>query len=217
MGKKVSMADQFYDSCCMEYTLKYRDPGKFRFLKCGGTAKVSSYGIEGVGCVSLIRVSAGLGKTVESAVFSPTAKDAPVLMMDDVRTLFGESMSINVFKTQISPLFYRQFSSLEESFGKLCDADAGEEWYNGLLIPGSVAKKGKDTELSGMLEEYLDAYLKILRYAEGCKETEKAEKTGELVRGFLDHGGRTADLLMRSLGREGAEEFYKEVQFPKHC
>jgi len=210
MGVKISIADAFYDRCCSSYTLKYRDPGRFQQTSLG---RVSSYRIEGVGCVALVRSSA-LFVTREGCVFVPQEKDAPILMVDHEKKMGSETLTVNIVKSQVSPVTYRQFEKLEESFGKLIDADAPESWYNAELIKGSVAKKAKGGELADLLEEYMDAYLRIVEFAEKCDPARKAEKTAEFSHGLLEKGGAAAELVQRSFGAEGAKEFFDTVIFP---
>ena len=211
MGVKISIADEFYDRCCREYTLRYRDPGKFAQTSLG---RISSYQIEGVGHVTLARTSA-LFVTREGCVFAPDGKDAPILMVDRVKKPGSDTLTINIVKSQLSPITYRQFEKLEESFEKLEDADAPEVWYSAELIRGSVAKKAGAEELAGLLEEYMDAYLRIVEFAEKCDPAAKAEKNAAFAHGLLEKGGLAADKIRKTLGENGAKDFFDTVVFPQ--
>lgn len=211
MGVKISFADAFYDRCCREYTLKYRDPGRFTQTSLG---RISSYRIEGVGAVTLAR-SQALFVQREGCVFTPTEKDAPVLLVDHVKKPGSETLTINIVKTQIAPLTYRQFERVEESFGKLPDADAPDAWYSSDLIRGSVAKKAGAEELAGMLEEYMDAYLRVVEFAEKCDPAARAEKNAAFSHGLLEKGGLAADRIRKTLGEEDAKAFFDTIVFPQ--
>lgn len=212
---KISIADSFYDRCCIDYTLKARDIGAYASgALAGRKSRISSYSIENVGTVTIIRTEGPLGfEKTESCIFTPQAKDAPILMVDDVKTWFKEHLSINVARTQIRELNYRQFESLEEGHAKLADADVPALWYNGRLVRGSVAKEGTREELAAMLEEYMNAYLRIVQFAEPCDAGLKAEKTKEFTGNFLTEGGRTIEAVKKGLG-EKTGEFLDTVVFP---
>lgn len=213
---KISIADAFYDRCCMGYTLKARDIGIYSAgALVGRTSRISSYAIENVGTVTIIRAEAPMGtEKVESCIFVPTKKDAPILMIDDVKRWFKkESLSINIVKTQISELCYRQFEPMAESFAKLSDADVPTYWYNDRLVRGSVAKAGEREELAAMLEEYMNAYLRIVDFAEPCDPAEKAKKTKEFSKNFLTEESPSAAVAGKGLG-DRTEEFLDTVVFP---
>lgn len=214
--RNISIADTFYDRCCCDYTLKSRDIGRYMFGSLAGLkSRLSSYRIENVGVVTIIRAEDPLGCCrTESCIFTPQEKDAPILVIDSVKKWFKKDrLSINIIKSQLKELNYRQFETLEESFSRLADAEVPAMWYNSLLIRGSVAKEGDGAELASMLEEYMNAYLRIVQFAEPCDPMSKAEKTKEFSHRFLTGGGTAIEAVSKGLG-ESTGEFLDKVAFP---
>jgi len=214
--RKISIADTFYDRCCIDYTLKSRDIGRYMFGSLAGLKnRISSYRIGNVGAVTIIRAEDQLGYCrTESCIFTPQEKDAPILIIDSVKKWFKKDhLSINIVRNQLKELNYRQFESLEESFSRLADADVPSMWYNSLLFRGSVAKEGDGAELAAMLEEYMNAYLRIVQYAEACDPMSRAEKTKEFSHRFLAEGGPSIEAAKKGLG-EKTGEFLDTVVFP---
>lgn len=218
MKKKYSFADQFYDRFCREYTLRYRDTGRFAGFKKGSDSyRITSYKIENVGYCCVIRVSGMLGKMTEAGVFVPLSKDAPLFMFDRVKKLSSDTISINLFDTGLEKQSYRQFLTLSEGMEKIPDADYDGGWYNGILLKGSVAKniKGKVDEGAEMLESYMDTYIKCITFSENCAISEKAVKISEISDGFLQNGGAAAEKITKVLGAVTAKKLFQEILFPE--
>lgn len=211
MKHKFSAADSFYDRMCADYTLKYRDAGTY----CTQNMKISAYRIENLGNVCIIRVSGSFGKMTESAVVTPLGKDAPVFMMDRVKTLGKDTLSLNILQANLSRLYYRQFLNASENYGKLPDVSPSGRWYQDLLIQGSVTKdiKGNEAAAGSMIEEYLDAYIKVMEFAERCLPASKAVKIAEISEQFMESGSESAAFAKKAMGPEKAEQFFSKVLF----
>lgn len=210
--QKFSAADGFYDRLCQDYTLKLISTDLYQ----GGKLRVSAYHVENYGNAVIIRKEGFLGAKTEAAIFAPVEKDAPVFMMDRVKTLFQDVMSLNVLNACLSKIFYRQFTGIEEDYGKIPDADSAGGWYNSILIAGSTAKniKGHE-EAESMLEEYLSAFIKIMEFAEKCSSSAKTVKLAELNENFKSCGSESVLTLKKAMGDEKFGEFFDRVLFPK--
>lgn len=218
MKKKYSFADQFYDRLCRDYTLRYRDTGRFSGFKKGTDSyRITSYKIENIGYCCVIRLSGMLGKITEAGIFVPLYKDAPLFMFDRVKKTSSDSISINLFDTGLEKQSYRQFITLSEEAAKIPDSDYEGGWYNGILLKGSVAKniKGKEGEGADMLESYMDAYIKCITFSESCTVSLKAVKIAEISDGFLNKGGEAAVKITKVLGADAAVKLFKEILFPE--
>lgn len=211
MKRKFSAADCFYDSFCTGYTLRYQNAGEF----CTGNMKVSSYRVEGRGAVTLVRVSGPLGKLTEAGIFVPEEKDAPVFMMDRVKTIGKDAMSLNILEANLTKLYYRQFLNVSEDYGKIPDAEVPEGWYAKSLIQGSTAKNIQGhPEAESMLEDYIAAFMKVLEFAEPCAKEAKGEKIREIRENFLSDDSQSVRYVMKALGEEKGKRFFSEVLFP---
>lgn len=210
--KKIqfSAADCFYDRFCQDYTLRTNAAGAV----LTGNMKISSYRVEGLGNATIIRVPGALGKNTEAAVFAPLYKDAPVFMMDRVKTLVRDEMSINILDAGLTKMYYRQFSSISEDYAKIPDADCEEGWYQNLLVQGSIAKniKGHE-EAAAMLEDYIGAYIKIMEFAEKCDPEKKAEKLREFAASFAGCGSGSIATLEKAVGSEKLQEYLAHTVF----
>lgn len=218
MRKKYSFADQFYDSLCRDYTLRFRDTGKFAGFKKGTDSyRITSYRIENVGYCSIIRVTGWFGKLTEAGVFVPLYKDAPLFMFDRVKKGTSDMISINLFDTGLEKQTYRQFRNLSEEFEKIPDSDYEGGWYNNLLIEGSAAKniRGKGDEGSDMLETYLDAYIRCITFSENCAASEKGAKIAAVSDGFLNNGSVSAEKVKKCLSAEEVSALFNKFIFPE--
>ena len=212
MGKYVfSAADCFYDRLCADYILRSNPAAAFS----KGALRVSSYSIEGLGYASLIRVQKSFGRLTEAAVFAPLYKDAPVFMADRVKTLFSDSLSVNILDAGLKKMYYRQFQNVSDDYNGMPDADCSSGWYQDILISGSVCKniKGR-ADAAQMLEDYLGAYIKIMEFAEKCCSSEKGKKLCEIRDGFLEKGSESADFAKKVLSEAGAAELFEKILFP---
>ena len=81
-NRKESAADMFYDRFCEDYRLRYRDPGE------NGNVRISSYRIDDLGYVTLVRFQKLFG-ICECGVFTPVMKDTPAIAFTRKRGLFG--------------------------------------------------------------------------------------------------------------------------------
>ena len=111
--RKESAADMFYDRFCEDYVLKYRDPGE------NGNLKISSYRIDDVGYVTLVRKKGLFGGT-ECGVFTPVMRDVPAICFKRDRGLFGNgSFTAEVYK--LVPEKQTFDGSTEDMDGKIRD------------------------------------------------------------------------------------------------
>jgi len=182
MANKISLADQVYDRLCEDFVLKTRPDAGFPAIHKGlNEYKTSAYQIDGVGVVSLIRCNGPFGTRKEGAFIVPLNKEVPILSMNYSRGLGKEEMSIALVNATASAPRYMQFSRVEDGYGKLKNAQMAENWDTQALAGGSGAKSGSNEELSAMLEEYLNAYLRILETAPACDEKLRKQKLSALA------------------------------------
>ena len=111
--RKESAADMFYDRFCEDYVLKYRDPGE------NGNLKISSYRIDDVGYVTLVRKNGLFGGT-ECGIFTPVMRDVPAICFKRDRGLFGNgTFTAEVYK--LVPEKQTFDGSTEDMDGKIWD------------------------------------------------------------------------------------------------
>lgn len=153
MARKESAADMFYDRFCEDYILKYRDPGN------SGNIKISSYFIEGLGYVTLVR-SGGFFKKAEYGVFTPILKTCPAIAFTRTGGLFGgNSFTGEVFKLIPEKVTYT--SSDEDIDGKI--ADFFNEHIRKMAYgekrekPFDIGKEMKGSETLSALEDLFGA------------------------------------------------------------
>ena len=112
-NRKQSAADMFYDRFCEDYTLKYRDPGE------NGNVRISSYRIDDVGYVTLVRKKKLFGGS-EYGIFTPVMRDVPAICFKRDRGLFGNgSFQAEVYKLVPEKQVFG--SDTEDMDGKISD------------------------------------------------------------------------------------------------
>lgn len=213
MSKKVSFADRIYDRFCDDYVLKAAGKGGATVQKKGfNEYRASSYLIEGLGRLTLLRANGLFGPKQEEALFIPFEKDAPLLRIVSTNKAGTSILSVQLPEVMLSPVRYQQFSRVLEGFGKLQEQEPDGAFQGISLLPGSATKSGSPEELSSMLDEYLSAYLRVLTMAPGCDRREKQEKIAEAADTYLKNEGNNGILRQLAVG-DNTEAFIKKIVF----
>ena len=188
-------------------------------LELGADAELSKNGMhflteayeaEGLGHLCVMHMSAMLGlMKMETVVFSPMEKDAPLFNLDWVKAMGKE--------TQIAELYDAQLEAYPEeyldAFQRIKDRDAdlpphvtGKHWYDDILYPCSYARTGKgfSERFSAAAGDYLREYLSQLRALKVCDRQKKTEKVRAYAETLYAQGGPAVDQFKKLFGEETA-------------
>ena len=175
-----------------------------------------SYEAEGAGALCLLHMEGTAGlMTMESAAFTPSRLDGPILSMDRICANGEETLLLELIDTVLSD---RRFPALEEVKNRYADLPVFEPkraWYSDLHLPGSAFYRGREIgkELDQLLREYSEAYFAALLRCPVCDPVEKSRKNAVLPEGLLSEGGPAADQFKAMLGEEKTAVFMKKYMF----
>ena len=124
--------------------------------KRGMTFDTKSCEIKGVGHLCVMRMNAFMGlMKMETIVIAPTKVDMPLFNVDWVSAFGTETLIAELYDTQVEPWpgeAQKKFEEIQEEYLDVEDNESGEHWYDSVLYPVSIHKKGK-----GLTDRFNDA------------------------------------------------------------
>lgn len=200
-----------------EYALVPRELGQYAEIKKNGMHfHINAYEIPGVGRMSAIRMSAMLGlMKMETVVISPLTKDAPLFSFDDILAMGNDTLLLELYDTQLSPVSVDALTAVKEKYAALPDNDLGQHWYDHLKMQPSLSKKGKKkaVDFEPLFDEFFAAYLELLRSAPPCDREAKQAKVREYAQGLLTNGGPSTDQFKKLIGADATAELFLKYVF----
>ena len=197
-------------------TLRTEEP--VRFKASGMKFETLRYDAEGLGSVSLMKVSGMLGlMKMETLILNPFSKDAPLLSIDSIKAMGNNILYLEMFDTMLEPGFNADaLAAVSETYKDLPDKDPGEHWYDSMRVGTPFIKKAGSKEKARMEQaerEYLKAFLKACATAPSCDLEAKREKAKAYSEGLLKNGGPATDPVKASLGEEETAKFFRGTLF----
>lgn len=176
--------------------------------KRGMTFDTKSWEIPGAGHLCVMRMNAFLGlMKMETVVIAPFEADLPLFNADWVKAFGTETFIAELYDTQLEPWpgeAQKKFEQIKGSYADIEDYSSGEHWYDEVLYPASLHKKGKDLtdRFNSAAKEYIDLFTAELAAAEKCP----ADQKRELVRGFAQklvrNDGPAVSMMAKLFGKE---------------
>ena len=211
------MNERVYQLLRENYALKERDVGEFAHIRAKGMrfeVRVFDAADAGSLCLMTMKAFFGLMK-MESAVFSPVFRDAPIYSCDGISAFGNDSMLMELYDTTLTHPAFEELQAVKDRYAALPDYDSGSHWYDDIRLPVSALKKGKklQKELAKMAEEYSAEYFRLFAQCDPCSPEEKKARNGEYAQGLLNNGGPAVDQFKKILGEEKTAEFLKTVMF----
>ena len=211
------MTERFYRLLSRSYTLKERDIGEFAQIKGKGMCfDVRAFDVENGGSLCLLKMKGFFGlMKMESVVFSPAFRDAPIYSCDEIAAFGADTLILELYDTTSTHPDFGELQQVKDSFASLPDHDHGTHWYDSIRLPVSVYKKGKKLQaaFSEMFEAYSAEYLRLMDQCRPCTPEEKKVLDEEYVLGLMKNGGPAVDQFIKMIGEDKTAQFLKTVMF----
>jgi len=170
------------------------------------------------GSVSFMEAKGMMGlMKMTSCVINPFKKDAPLLSIDRINVMGKDLLIIELYDTLLNKNFSdKELVDLKNEYKEFTDGENKEHWYDSIKLKSSISKVGKKKDyeaFNNIILEYLDKYFELASKSNDCDELLKREKAKEYSEGLLKNGGPATDPVIKSLGREKTERFFRKVLF----
>ena len=179
--------------------------------KRGMTFDTKSCEIKGVGHLCVMRMNAFMGlMKMETIVIAPTKVDMPLFNVDWVSAFGTETLIAELYDTQVEPWpgeAQKKFEEIQEEYLDVEDNESGEHWYDSVLYPVSIHKKGKGLtdRFNDAAKDYIDLFaaeLAELAMAGKCPADLKRARVGDFARTLVENDGPAVNMMAKLFGEE---------------
>ncbi len=172
---------------------------------------------EGLGRVALMRAKGFFGlMKMNSLMITPSEKDAPLIAFERMQMMGKDIFYVEAYDTTVGGADTAVMAERVKCGADIPDTDPGSHWYDSIVLPGCVYKKGKmadKTRLDTFETEMLDACFEMLREAPACDPAAKTAANRAYVDGLLQNGGPSTDLFVKKYGTEKTGRLFREYLF----
>ena len=182
--------------------------------KRGMTFDTKSCEIKGVGHLCVMRMNAFMGlMKMETIVIAPTKVDMPLFNVDWVSAFGTETLIAELYDTQVEPWSgeaQKKFEEIQEEYLDVEDNESGEHWYDSVLYPVSIHKKGKGLtdRFNDAAKDYIDLFAAELAElsepaaAGKCPADLKRARVGDFARTLVENDGPAVNMMAKLFGEE---------------
>lgn len=182
--------------------------------KRGMTFDTKSCEIKGVGHLCVMRMNAFMGlMKMETIVIAPTKVDMPLFNVDWVSAFGTETLIAELYDTQLDPWpgeAQKKFEEIQEEYLDVEDNESGEHWYDSVLYPVSIHKKGKGLtdRFNDAAKDYIDLFAAELAElsepaaAGKCPADLKRARVGDFARTLVENDGPAVNMMAKLFGEE---------------
>ena len=182
--------------------------------KRGMTFDTKSCEIKGVGHLCVMRMNAFMGlMKMETIVIAPTKVDMPLFNVDWVSAFGTETLIAELYDTQLEPWpgeSQKKFEEIQEEYLDVEDNESGEHWYDSVLYPVSIHKKGKGLtdRFNDAAKDYIDLFAAELAElsepaaAGKCPADLKRARVGDFARTLVENDGPAVNMMAKLFGEE---------------
>lgn len=182
--------------------------------KRGMTFDTKSCEIKGVGHLCVMRMNAFMGlMKMETIVIAPTKVDMPLFNVDWVSAFGTETLITELYDTQVEPWpgeAQKKFEEIQEEYLDVEDNESGEHWYDSVLYPVSIHKKGKGLtdRFNDAAKDYIDLFAAELAElsepaaAGKCPADLKRARVGDFARTLVENDGPAVNMMAKLFGEE---------------
>lgn len=182
--------------------------------KRGMTFDTKSCEIKGVGHLCVMRMNAFMGlMKMETIVIAPTKVDMPLFNVDWVSAFGTETLIAELYDTQVEPWpgeAQKKFEEIQEEYLDVEDNESGEHWYDSVLYPVSIHKKGKGLtdRFNDAAKDYIDLFAAELAElsepaaAGKCPADLKRARVGDFARTLVENDGPAVNMMAKLFGQE---------------
>ena len=215
MSKHVDLGQYATAALGQYFELIPKDIGADAHLsKRGMTFDTKSCEIKGVGHLCVMRMNAFMGlMKMETIVISPTKVDMPLFNVDWVSAFGTETLIAELYDTQLEPWpgeAQKKFEEIQEEYLDVEDNESGEHWYDSVLYPVSIHKKGKGLtdRFNDAAKDYIDLFAAELAElsepaaAGKCPADLKRARVGDFARTLVENDGPAVNMMAKLFGEE---------------
>lgn len=209
MSRHIDLGQYTVDSLGRFFELVPKDlGGDARLSRRGMTFETAAWEICGIGHLCVMRMNAFLGlMKMETIVISPFETDLPLYNADWVKAFGTETQIAELYDTQLEPwpgASQEKFLEIRTAFADLADAPSGGHWYDSVLYPCSVHKKGKGLtdRFNKLAREYTDLFAAELASAEKCPKDQKKARVSEFARKLAESDGPAVSMMAKLFGKD---------------
>ena len=192
MSKHIDLGQYTVDSLGRYFDLVPKDLGEdARRSKRGMTFETKSWEIRGIGHLCVMRMNAFVGlMKMETIVIAPFEADLPLYNADWVKAFGNETQE--------------KFGKIKAAFADLPDAPTGEHWYDSVLYPCTIHKKGKGLtdRFNKLAKEYTDLFVAELAAAEKCPADAKRARVSAFAHKLVENDGPAVSMMAKLFGKE---------------
>ena len=182
--------------------------------KRGMTFDTKSCEIKGVGHLCVMRMNAFMGlMKMETIVIAPAKVDMPLFNVDWVSAFGTETLIAELYDTQVEPWpgeAQKKFEEIQEEYLDVEDNESGEHWYDSVLYPVSIHKKGKGLtdRFNDAAKDYIDLFAAELAElsepaaAGKCPADLKRARVGDFARTLVENDGPAVNMMAKLFGEE---------------
>ena len=217
MRKSDSVNSSVLQTVKARYSLTERNIGEYADLKGKGMRfSTRVFDATQAGSLCLMDMKAFLGAMkMQTAVFSPTELDGPILSMDYIEAFGNCTLVLELYDTTLSHPDFQPLAEVKTKYAALPDYDPGEHWFDSMQLPVSAHKKGKKLrdEMRQMIQEYTARYFELLAQCPPCPADEKKAEDTKFANGLLENGGPAVNQFRKMLGNEKTAAFIRTCMF----
>ena len=160
-----------------------------------------------------MRMNAFMGlMKMETIVIAPTKVDMPLFNVDWVSAFGTETLIAELYDTQVEPWpgeAQKKFEEIQEEYLDVEDNESGEHWYDSVLYPVSIHKKGKGLtdRFNDAAKDYIDLFAAELAElsepaAGKCPADLKRARVGDFARTLVENDGPAVNMMAKLFGEE---------------
>ena len=198
-----------------KFALKEITPEKYRTM--GGPLMrffLEQYNVEGLGnlCVLKTKAMLGLMQLVTVVVTPSSGKNVPFLLVDTMDMGKKHLCYVEYYDCTADGADKDNLLAASAPYGDVPDYAEKPAWYVKERMAGSLIKTGDRARLEQMALDALKAYA-----AQAAAAPVKAENIAGLKafrRRMIEEGNPSTAALTKTLGKEGAEAFFRTVVMP---
>lgn len=200
------------------YPMIAADPGEYGKMKVSGmTFRIRSFEAQGLGHVSAMEASGFFGlMKMDTLIITPTQVDLPLFAYDRAKAMGKDTLFLELYDTITGNTELSALEKVSQMAAGYPEHRPESNWYDHLLLPQSVFKKGKKADgaaFDGFAEEFLRQLLSVGATAEGCDPQQKRQRAGEYVEGLLTHGGPATNVFKKAIGQEKTAFLFRKILF----
>ena len=197
------------------FELREVTPGRYRTM---GSAmmrfSLEQYEAEGLGnlCVLRTRAMLGLMKLVTVVVTPSSGRNVPFLLIDTMDMGKKHLCYVEYYDCTASGADKEQLLAAGAPYGDVADYVEKPAWYVAERMAGSLIKTGDKARLEQMALDALVAYRE--QAAAAPRKPENIEGLKAFQERMVREGNPSTAALTKTLGKEGAEAFFRTVVMP---